>query len=99
MRPSDTWGVTIWTRKLFFEFTARLAAQPLGKVSFDHEVSTSPPITQDSIYSTSIYSVVREINQINQRELELGVSGSWHDEYKGAWFRNVSLVILTWSLP
>jgi RNA-binding motif X-linked protein 2 len=27
--------------------------------------------------------VVREINKINQRELELGVKGSWHDEYKG----------------
>jgi len=26
---------------------------------------------------------VKEINNINQRELELGVSGaSWHDEYK-----------------
>jgi len=28
-------------------------------------------------------SVVREINKINERELELGVKGSWHDEYKG----------------
>jgi RNA-binding motif X-linked protein 2 len=28
-------------------------------------------------------SVVREINKINDRELELGVKGSWHDEYKG----------------
>lgn len=28
-------------------------------------------------------SVVREINKINERELELGISGSWHDEYKG----------------
>jgi RNA-binding motif X-linked protein 2 len=27
--------------------------------------------------------VVREINKINERELELGVKGSWHDEYKG----------------
>lgn len=28
-------------------------------------------------------SVVKEINKINQRELELGISGaSWHDEYK-----------------
>jgi len=27
-------------------------------------------------------SVVREINKINERELELGISGSWHDEYK-----------------
>ena len=33
-------------------------------------------------------SAVREINRINQRELELGVAdkGSWHDEYKGAPF-------------
>jgi RNA-binding motif protein, X-linked 2 len=29
-------------------------------------------------------SVVREINKINERELELGVgTASWHDEYKG----------------
>ena len=29
-------------------------------------------------------SVVREINKINERELELGTSNaSWHDEYKG----------------
>ena len=28
-------------------------------------------------------SVVREINKINERELELGTSGSWHDDYKG----------------
>ncbi|KAF9509861.1 hypothetical protein BS47DRAFT_1410403, partial [Hydnum rufescens UP504] len=27
-------------------------------------------------------SVVKEIDSINQRELELGGSGSWHDEYK-----------------
>ncbi|KAG1815734.1 uncharacterized protein BJ212DRAFT_1462494 [Suillus subaureus] len=27
-------------------------------------------------------NVVREINKINERELELGISGSWHDEYK-----------------
>ena len=28
-------------------------------------------------------SVVKEINRINQLELDLGVSGaSWHDEYK-----------------
>jgi hypothetical protein len=27
---------------------------------------------------------VREINKINERELELGVgTASWHDEYKG----------------
>jgi hypothetical protein len=32
---------------------------------------------------SSTFSVVKEINKINQLELELGVSGaSWHDEYK-----------------
>jgi RNA recognition motif-containing protein len=32
---------------------------------------------------SSAFSVVKEINKINQLELELGVSGaSWHDEYK-----------------
>ena len=30
-----------------------------------------------------IHSVVKEINRINERELELGLNGaSWHDEYK-----------------
>ena len=28
-------------------------------------------------------SVVKEINRINERELELGGTASWHDEYKG----------------
>ncbi|KAH9948807.1 hypothetical protein B0H21DRAFT_844915 [Amylocystis lapponica] len=28
------------------------------------------------------YVVVREINKINERELDLGISGSWHDDYK-----------------
>ncbi|EJF62336.1 hypothetical protein DICSQDRAFT_104771 [Dichomitus squalens LYAD-421 SS1] len=27
-------------------------------------------------------NVVREINKINERELDLGISGSWHDDYK-----------------
>ncbi|KAI0331297.1 hypothetical protein GY45DRAFT_1249216, partial [Cubamyces sp. BRFM 1775] len=27
-------------------------------------------------------SVVREINKINERELDLGTKGSWHDDYK-----------------
>ncbi|KAH8096717.1 hypothetical protein BXZ70DRAFT_858335, partial [Cristinia sonorae] len=27
-------------------------------------------------------SVVREINKINERELDLGTTGSWHDDYK-----------------
>ena len=32
---------------------------------------------------TSYSSVVKEINKINQAELDLGISGaSWHDEYK-----------------
>lgn len=26
---------------------------------------------------------MREINKINERELELGATASWHDEYKG----------------
>ena len=30
-------------------------------------------------------SVVQEIKRINQRELDLGTNGSWHDDYKGAW--------------
>ena len=41
---------------------------------------------RDSPILTDIYissSVVREINKINQRELDLGISGSWHDDYKG----------------
>lgn len=28
-------------------------------------------------------SSIREINRINERELQLGIKGSWHDEYKG----------------
>ncbi|PCH40951.1 hypothetical protein WOLCODRAFT_70930 [Wolfiporia cocos MD-104 SS10] len=28
------------------------------------------------------HSVVREINKINERELDLGATGSWHDDYK-----------------
>ncbi|KAI0776176.1 hypothetical protein BD413DRAFT_469811, partial [Trametes elegans] len=27
-------------------------------------------------------SVVKEINKINERELDLGTKGSWHDDYK-----------------
>ena len=27
-------------------------------------------------------SVVREINSINQKELDLGLTASWHDDYK-----------------
>lgn len=30
-----------------------------------------------------LYSVVREIGKINERELELGGGASWHDDYKG----------------
>ena len=29
-------------------------------------------------------SVVQEVKRINQLELDLGTSGSWHDDYKGA---------------
>jgi RNA-binding motif X-linked protein 2 len=39
-------------------------------------------------------SVVREINKINERELELGISGSWHDEYKG----ESRFVVVFWFL-
>jgi len=38
------------------------------------------------------FSVVREINKINERELELGVKGSWHDEYKGMPASNLGIV-------
>jgi hypothetical protein len=37
------------------------------------------------IISQAGFSVVQEIKRINQRELDLGISGSWHDDYKGAW--------------
>jgi RNA-binding motif protein, X-linked 2 len=41
------------------------------------------------IYSFIYHSVVREINKINERELELGVgTASWHDEYKGRTMTN-----------
>ncbi|KAI0268149.1 hypothetical protein BC834DRAFT_821661 [Gloeopeniophorella convolvens] len=40
-------------------------------------------LLQEEHHSFTHYSVVREINKINERELELGVgSASWHDEYK-----------------
>jgi len=50
-----------------------------------HEVRTVGSIQpKRSIYLLLFSSVVREINKINERELELGVgSASWHDEYKG----------------
>jgi RNA-binding motif X-linked protein 2 len=36
-----------------------------------------------STHRLSYPSVVKEINKINQAELDLGLSGaSWHDEYK-----------------
>jgi hypothetical protein len=39
----------------------------------------------------STFSVVKEINKINDLELELGVSGSsWHDDYKGAFSLTLS---------
>ncbi|OJA07986.1 hypothetical protein AZE42_01081 [Rhizopogon vesiculosus] len=34
------------------------------------------------LHPPTAMNVVREINKINERELELGISGSWHDEYK-----------------
>lgn len=46
-----------------------------------HEASVLSPRTP--ILVNCLYSVVKEINKINQLELDLGVSGaSWHDEYK-----------------
>ncbi|WVF73019.1 hypothetical protein IAT40_007837 [Kwoniella sp. CBS 6097] len=35
-----------------------------------------------SCFFVEIISTIREINKINERELQLGVKGSWHDEYK-----------------
>ncbi|KAJ3487730.1 hypothetical protein NLI96_g3342 [Meripilus lineatus] len=37
--------------------------------------------TPSQLY-TLIMNVVREINKINQLELDLGTKGSWHDDYK-----------------
>ena len=54
-----------------------------GLLQDNHEVR---PISFDNARQSSsiCFSVVREINKINERELELGVgSASWHDEYKG----------------
>ncbi|KAK1224508.1 RNA-binding protein Cwf29 [Marasmius sp. AFHP31] len=34
------------------------------------------------VASNLCYSVVKEINRINDAELQLGTSASWHDEYK-----------------
>jgi hypothetical protein len=51
-----------------------------------HEVRLNDPeVNAHRSSHTFIYcSVVREINKINERELELGVgTASWHDEYKG----------------
>jgi len=67
------------------EVVSRLVACEFGllQVKDNHEVR---PISFDNARQSSpIYcSVVREINKINERELELGVgSASWHDEYKG----------------
>jgi len=49
-----------------------------------NEVRRSPlTFPQSDAHSLSYYSVVKEINKINQAELDLGLSGaSWHDEYK-----------------
>jgi len=47
-----------------------------------HEVRTGLVELSYSL-TPSGCSVVKEINRINQLELDLGVSGaSWHDEYK-----------------
>jgi hypothetical protein len=49
-----------------------------------HEVGPPPRLTRPE-YLLIVYtstSVVREINAINQKELELGLTASWHDDYK-----------------
>lgn len=53
---------------------------------------------------TDLYSsVVREINKINERELDLGIKGSWHDDYKGAHalpsMAAYRLLLITQTLP
>lgn len=41
-----------------------------------------------SLFSLSLNSNVREIQRINERELDLAVEGaaSWHDDYRGEYF-------------
>jgi RNA-binding motif protein, X-linked 2 len=47
-----------------------------------------------SLYITVVYSNVREIQRINDKELDLALSGaSWHDEYKGV-FITFTLICL-----
>ncbi|KAI0938179.1 hypothetical protein AcV7_003439 [Taiwanofungus camphoratus] len=45
-----------------------------------HEVR--PCSTDILVTDTRLRSVVQEINKINDRELALGTTGSWHDDYK-----------------
>ncbi len=52
-------------------------------LGFHYEVCSL--ICPSGVFAHSISSVVKEINRINQKELELGLNGaSWHDEYKGS---------------
>ncbi|WVR07778.1 hypothetical protein IAU60_004821 [Kwoniella sp. DSM 27419] len=39
-------------------------------------------IAGPAVEASSEMNTIREINRINERELQLGVKGSWHDEYK-----------------
>jgi hypothetical protein len=53
-----------------------------------HPQSAHYEVSLPSLYSFILSanpSAIKEINRINQRELELGLAGkgSWHDEYKG----------------
>lgn len=58
--------------------------QHVQRLQQDHH-EVSPP-THDINTADPLPSVIREINRINERELELGGDGtkaSWHDDYKG----------------
>lgn len=41
---------------------------------------------------------MREINKINERELELGTSGSWHDDYKGMFYNPDAFILVLTSM-
>jgi hypothetical protein len=52
----------------------------------DHEVRPTSLVASNKVaHSLAIHSsVVREIQRINDKELDLALNGaSWHDEYKG----------------
>lgn len=55
-----------------------LVVEPHNEVSPSHL-----QFPQYDVHCLPYHSVVKEINKINQAELDLGLSGaSWHDEYK-----------------